>query len=448
VRFSDLEGAAIGVWGAGRETAAFATQVGRRLPRARIVAAAFDTPPDAAALARLQAPAARVGFGPDAASVLTGCDVLVRSPGVSIHRRDLAELRAGGLPTTTATALWLAERGGAGVIGVTGTKGKSTTAALACHLARAAGRPARLAGNIGRPAIELLDGEPGDPDVVELSSYQTADMETGPEVAVVTNIFREHVDWHGSEATYRSDKLRVLSLSGVRKRVLNGNDPVLAGLARRDDIPFGIEAGWSGGADGLHLRGELVAPLAALPLPGAHNALNLAAALAALDAYGVEVPAPSDALGGFRPLPHRLQAVVCDRGVTWIDDSISTTPESALAALASYPEAEVILIAGGQDRGQDNTELAAELARRGGTVIGVPSTGSELVSAVRAAGVPEASALVARSLDEAVALAGSLATAGTVVLLSPAAPSYDHYRDFEERGELFAALAAERARLA
>ena len=445
MRFSDLDGAAVGVWGAGREISAFALQLERRLPSARIVAAAFDEPPDAAALQALRAPGARVGSGPAATEVLAGCDVLVRSPGVSIHRPDLAALRDAGLPTTTATALWLAERGGAGVIGITGTKGKSTTAALAWHLARAAGRPARLAGNIGRPAIELLDGEPGDPDVVELSSYQTADMDTGPQVAVVTNLYREHLDWHGSEQAYREEKLRVLSLPGVRARVLNGRERALAELAQAGDAVFGLDGGWSADAAGLRHDGELVAALDELPLPGVHNALDLSAALAALDAYGVATPPLPSSLAGFQPLPHRLQTVACADGVSWVDDSISTTPESALAALASYPAADIVLLAGGQDRGQDHSALAAELARRGARVIGIPTTGPALAAAARSAGLPTSSAREASGLEEAVALAASLATPGTVVLLSPAAPSYDNYRDFEERGERFAALARRHA---
>ena len=121
-------------------------------------------------------------FGGEAA------DVVVRSPGVSVHRPELLALREGGVPVTTATGLWLGERSGHAVIGVTGTKGKSTTAALAAHLARAAGCAAHLAGNIGVPALDLLDRDPQDLAVVELSSYQIADLETGPQMVVITTV--------------------------------------------------------------------------------------------------------------------------------------------------------------------------------------------------------------------------------------------------------------------
>jgi UDP-N-acetylmuramoylalanine--D-glutamate ligase len=460
VRFSELDGASIGVWGAGREIRSFADQLARRLPSARIVLAAFDAPPVAAVRDALRAPDARIvtvasgdrcGADEDApagdasaelVAALSACDVVVRSPGVSIYRQELRAVRDAGTPVTTATALWLAEHGSGGVLGVTGTKGKSTTAALACHLARAAGRTARLAGNIGVPALDLLDGEPAEVTVLELSSYHTADLDTGPEVALVTSLFREHTDWHGSEHVYRADKLRLLGLPGVRVAVLNARDAALAANATDVDTRrYGVPDGWDAVAEGVALNGQLRARSDELPLRGEHNALNLCGALAALGALGI-APALPDALSDFQALAHRLEPVLeCD-GVLWVDDSISTTPESALAALASFPGRELILIGGGQDRGQDYAQLGRVLAAAGATVIGVPTTGTRLVAAARSAGVAAPRALEAHDLAHAVELARGLARTGSVVLLSPAAPSYDNYRDFEERGERFRALAS------
>ena len=160
MRFSELDGASVGVWGAGREI--------RLLRRAARAAAAIGAdrrrrrstrPPPADVREPLRSPHVRVVTGAEIADARRACDVVVRSPGVSIHRPELRALGAAGTAVTTPTSLWLGEHGGEGVIGVTGTKGKSTTAALACHLARAAGRSARLAGNIGVPALDLLDGE-------------------------------------------------------------------------------------------------------------------------------------------------------------------------------------------------------------------------------------------------------------------------------------------------
>jgi UDP-N-acetylmuramoyl-L-alanine---L-glutamate ligase len=369
----------------------------------------------------------------------------VRSPGVSIYRPELQAVLAGGTPVTTATSLWLAERGGAGVLGVTGTKGKSTTAALALHLARAAGLTAQLAGNIGVPALDLLDREAAEVTVLELSSYHTADLEIGPEVALVTNLYREHTDWHGSEQAYRADKLRLLGLPGVRVAVLSARDERLAETGVEVETRrFGVPGGWDATAAGIALRGELQASSDELPLRGEHNVLNLCAALTALEALGVE-PAPLPAaLDGFRALPHRLETVAERDHVEWVNDSISTTPESAIAALASFPGRELVLIAGGQDRGQDYSRLADALAAADATVIGVPTTGPRLVAAARSAGVASARAIDAPDLAAAVELARSLAAEGSAVLLSPAAPSFDRYGDFEERGERFSELARSR----
>ena len=264
----------------------------------------------------------------EAPSALAGCELLVRSPGVSIHRPEMRAIRESGIPVTTATALWLAETGGEGVVGITGTKGKSTTASLAVHLARAAGVDARLAGNIGVPALDLLGEPPAQLTVLELSSYQIADLAQGPQVAVLTNLFREHTDWHGSEETYRADKLRLLGLPGVRSIVVNGRDPQLvaaAEAAAAEVTVYGVPEGWDAGEQGLSLRGARIAAAGELPLRGEHNALNLCAALTALEVVGVR-PSLPDALAGFSALPHRLQTVCEQAGLTWVDDSISTTP--------------------------------------------------------------------------------------------------------------------------
>jgi UDP-N-acetylmuramoylalanine--D-glutamate ligase len=455
MRFSELDGARIGVWGAGREIASFAEQLARRLPSAQIVVAAFDVPPASDVRETLRSPAARVVSGAEVVAALMDCELVVRSPGVSIRRPEISALREAGVAVTSATALWLAERGGEGVIGVTGTKGKSTTAALVFHLARAAGRTAHLAGNIGAPALDLMDCEPAEVTVVELSSFHIADLDTGPQVAVVTNLFREHLDWHGSEDAYRTDKLRILGLPGVRAGVINARDAqlmaVLAAGTRLNvpDAPietrhFGTFESWDVLGEGIALGGELVVATSELPLLGEHNALNLCGALTALEALDVALPPLPESLTGFRALSHRLETVLDRDGVLWVDDSISTTPESTIAALASFPGRDIVLIGGGQDRGQDYAELGRVLADSSACVIGVPSTGPRLVAAAKQAGAPATRAIEVDDMPAAVALARELGRVGTVVLLSPAAPSYDNYRDFQERGVRFRTLADQR----
>ncbi len=441
MRFSELDGARIGVWGAGREITSLAGQLARRLPAARIAVAAFDEQPSADIAAALQSPGLTVVHGEEITAALAGCEVIVRSPGVSLHRPEMDALRGLGIPVTTGTSLWLSEHGPERVIVVTGTKGKSTTAALAHHLAVAAGEPARLAGNIGIPVLDLLDGEGGALTILELSSYQIADLAAGPEVVVFTNLYPEHVDWHGSHEAYRADKLRILSLPGLRRAVLPARQSELAempSIAAR--ILYGLPSGWDVSPEGVLERGRLRVSSADLPLPGEHNALNLCAALTGLEAAGVAPPSLPQALEDFHGLEHRLQTVADSAGLTWVDDSISTTPESTIAALASFPGRPIVLLAGGQDRGQDYGELGCRLANIGATVIGLPSTGPRLLESVLEAGSAPSLAVAAEDLPDAVRRARLLACEGAVVLLSPAAPSYDSYRDFTERGRHFRAL--------
>lgn len=437
--FSALDGKRIAVWGAGREVRSFAGHVADKLPRARITTLVLDDVGE-----DLRLGDARVVAAADAAGLADDVDALVRSPGVSIHRPELVALRDAGVLVATPTGLWLAERGGRRVLGITATKGKSTTATIAFRLAVAAGTPVHLAGNIGAPALDLLDQPDVDLAIVELSSYQIADLVQGPEVALVGNLHKEHLQWHGSEAVYRAEKLRLLDLPGVRACVVNATDPALLAAPRRGALrPFGTGAGWHVVEDGVRHADGSVVPTADFPLRGPHNRLNLCAALTGLEAAGV--PLPHDlpaALATVAPLRHRLEPVH-DDGVLWIDDSISTTPESAIAAIASFPDRPIVLLGGGQDRGQEHAALSEVLAARDATVIGMPETGGRLVAAARDAGVPDDRTVLVGDLVAAVAHARSAAVPGAVVLLSPAAPSYHAYTNYEARGDHFAALARE-----
>jgi UDP-N-acetylmuramoylalanine--D-glutamate ligase len=439
MRFSELDGKRVGVWGTGREIRSLAARLETSLPSARIAVVADDAEVGTDGSDGLSAFEPAYVAASDAVAALASCDVVVRSPGVSIYRPELVALREGGTPVTTATSLWLAEHGGAGVIGVTGTKGKSTTAALAAHLARAAGRTAHVAGNIGAPALDLLDVPAGDLIVVELSSYQIADLATGPEIAVVTNLYPEHVHWHETHDAYYADKLRLLGMPGVRATVLNARDPKVATADAVAPRFYGTPDGWDVAPRGVAKAGEVAVATDDLPLRGEHNALNLCAALTALELAAIEPPLP-DGLRDFAGLPHRLDVVADRDGILWVDDSISTTPESTLAALASFADRDVVVLAGGQDRGQDHGALARALVARDATVIGLPTTGSDLVAAAQAAGASPERAREVADMEAAVTLARDLARPGSVVLLSPAAPSYNAYRSFEERGDRFAAL--------
>ncbi|HEX3617926.1 MAG TPA: Mur ligase family protein [Solirubrobacteraceae bacterium] len=405
MKFSQLDGRRVALWGVGRETNALRAELEQRLPAATITATIDDATPAA-----------------EARAVLADADVLVRSPGVSIYKPLIREAIAAGTTVTTATGLWLAQRGGEHVIGVTGTKGKSTTATVIAHLLGQS-MPVELAGNIGRPVIDLLDLDldAGVVDgnliwvVCELSSYQIADLTVGPEVAVLTNLSREHTDWHGGEQRYRADKLRLFELPCVRVAVKPPAD------------------GW-----------PLLFKPDELPLRGAHNARNVTAAVAAIEAAGLPLPALPRSLEGLAALPHRLQTVHTDSsGTEWIDDSISTTPESTIAALEAFAGRPLVLIAGGSDREQDYSRLAQALAVRSAqtALIVLPDTGQLIAAAAASHGFAEDRMSTAGDMREATRLARTLAADGGVVLLSPAAPSFSQYANFEERGDDFATLA-------
>jgi len=404
MQLSQLEGRRVGLWGAGREGKAAAVAVERVGGHVEVVAT-DDSPSD---LERLLA-----------------CEVVIRSPGVSRYRPELERMSRAGVLLETGTNLFFAEPRTAPVLGVSGTKGKSTTSAMLAHLLRHSGASVELGGNIGLPLLELLARREPDFYVVELSSFQISDLRRGPDVAVMLNLFSEHLDWHGSEGAYAADKLRLLGLEGVRTAVINGRDERLAAA-----VGEGVDVRRFG-------AGEELPSIEGMPVRGEHNRLNLAAALAAAQAVGVNVEDVSTAMTTFEALPHRLETVAEIEGVTWVNDSIATTPESTIAALATFADRSVILIAGGYDRGQDYGNLGSAISEHpgGASLIALPATGGRIAAAVAGPSPTEEVA----GLEEAVALARRDAREGSLVLLSPAAPSFGAFRDFEERGERFRA---------
>ena len=377
------------------------------------------------------------------AADLSAFDVVIKSPGISVYRPDLLEAQHNGTRFVSGTALWFAEHPHARVIAVTGTKGKSTVAALVAHLLRALGRRVALAGNIGLPLLELLD-PPCMPDwwVVELSSFQTRDA-PAVDVAVINNLYEEHLDWHGTRERYAGDKL---ALAAVASRlVLNWTQAELVARigAHPHRIAFGDAGGWHAGEGGHALfRGaQRVFDLAGSPLAGAHNALNLCAALAALEAAGEDALAAAPAIATFRPLPHRLQALGERDGMDWIDDSIATTPQATLEALASLDGRAVTVLVGGFDRGLDWRAFADRVRiAPPHAIVTMGANGPRIGALLRAAG-GRYRLQSAPGLDAAVAAARALTPARGVVLLSPGAPSFDQFRDYAERGHAFARLA-------
>ncbi|WP_249998036.1 UDP-N-acetylmuramoyl-L-alanine--D-glutamate ligase [Actinoplanes sp. M2I2] len=443
MRLADLKGRSVAVWGTGREGRAAVTAIAPHGP-SRLIAVDDSANFLSVAWEGELAAQAPLAGGDHAFAALVTADVVVRSPGVPQTHPWMAELRGRGVTVTGGSALWMADHA-ARTIGVTGSKGKSTTSSLISHLLAAVGRPNVFGGNIGVPLLDLPDAPQY---VLELSSYQCADLTDSPHVAVVTSLFPEHLDAHGGEREYYRDKLNLLR-HGPEMIVVNGADERL-----RDEIRGVTDANGfppvPAAADDSRFRveGELVYcsdeplfPRATLRLKGAHNGRNLCVALAVLDGLGIDVPGRKDtlaaAVASFEGLPHRLTEIADPSGLTFVDDTLSTSPYSAMHAIDAYADRPLTVLLGGTDRGLDYTPLRHFLAERELTVIGIPDSGPRILAEL--AGLPGVTTAVADDLADAVRRARELTPPGGVVLLSPAAPSYGQFRNFEHRSEAFAA---------
>ena len=285
MRLADLIGRRVAIWGFGREGHAVISALRASLPQQALTVLCSAV--EAEAVQALDASLEVVTGEPDAAR-LRQFDIVVKSPGISAYKPALLTAQAQGTRCTSGTALWFGENPRARVIGVTGTKGKSTTSALLAHLARALGVHTALAGNIGLPLLNLL-GQQAALWVIELSSFQTG--EAGPlELGVVTSLYEEHLDWHGSRERYVADKLKLADVS--RQLLVNGGQAnLLEKTAQHPDrVTFGEGSDWHL-ADGFICRRQRqVFAVAQMRAPGLHNALTACAALAALAGSGSTIP--------------------------------------------------------------------------------------------------------------------------------------------------------------
>jgi len=441
-----LDGRRVALWGWGREGRAAWRALRNRLPALPLTlfcnaAEAVDATALGDALLRTQTTVS--------ADELAAFDVVVKSPGISPYREEAVQAAARGTRFIGGTALWFAEHPEARTVCVTGTKGKSTTTALLAHLLRAGGHVTALAGNIGLPLLELLDPMHV-PELwaIELSSYQTADVAASgvrPEIAVALNVFPEHLDWHGSEARYVEDKLALLTAAKPRSAVLNAADARLAALALPDS-----DVRWFNRPDGWHLRDDLlyrgdirVMDTATLPLPGRHNRGNLCAVLTAIETLGFDAIALAPHATGFRPLPNRLQTLGTRDDITYVNDSISTTPHATLAALDCFRDRRVAVLVGGHDRGVDWGDFAQAMRTHAPTaIVTLGQNGPKIHSLLAPVAREGRFALsAAADLGEAVVQARTALAGKGVVLLSPGAPSFGAYQDYVARGRHFAQLA-------
>ena len=395
--------------------------------------------------------------------LLKDVDLVCISPGLSLQEEVVQAAVAKGIPVLGDIELFawhVRAKTDSKVLAVTGTNGKSTVTALTAHLLRSAGVDCEAAGNIGPPALAALRKRGNRPPavwVLELSSYQ---LETtwslDPEAATLLNLSEDHFDRYGGLAQYAEAKARIFLGRGAQ--VLNRCDSASMALALpgRTQVTFGLDAPdmpedfgilRSENAGWLVRGGEKILAVDDLPISGSHNAANALAACALAMQAGVPLVALAEGLRSFRGLPHRMQRVAMRRGVEWLNDSKGTNvgataaalkglaPTTGLAGKAGLPR-KAVLILGGEGKGQNFAPLVPVVRERAKHVLLIGRDAALIEKALAPAGVPLEHC---RSLDAAVTRAARLAEPGDAVLLSPACASFDMFRDYKHRGDVFAA---------
>jgi UDP-N-acetylmuramoyl-L-alanine---L-glutamate ligase len=373
--------------------------------------------------------------------------VAVMSPGIPRTGALYGALLEQGILMTSGSALFTADHHDA-IVGVTGSKGKSTTTSLVHHLLGHTGVSVALGGNMGIPVVGL---PPSDFYALEYSSYQCHYLETSPRVSVISALFPEHLDWHGSTDLYYADKLKLVEHSEIV--IANGDDPTV-----RHELTTRFPTRtitWVGNGESWHLEpdgkeswlmkdGVKLCHSSDTGLLGRHNHHNAVLALAAAS-MALDVPPESVAPGfsGFSPLPHRLEKISDPSGVIFVNDSLATNPQATAAALRALDSRNIALLIGGMDRGVDYTPLVeAVLECLPRYVFGLPGSGEALLQILTNAlsdssDKDQVHREAVSSMGEAVTRAREVITPGGYVVLSPAAPSFGLYRDYQHRAEDF-----------
>jgi len=385
---------------------------------------------------------------PVTAEMLNGYDWVIKSPGFSPYRDPVAGALADGARVTSVSRMWFATHPDAKFVCITGSKGKSTTAALLAHLLRHAGIDCALGGNIGVPLLDLPDAAVY---VLELSSYQCADLDLHPDLCCVLNLFPEHLDWHGNLARYYRDKLNLILARGAGTAVLPDvcEQPARGFVQQAARATQDVRWLKQHSCDDLTLHGgqlcrdgQGILDLANFPLPGRHNQRNLLVALVLARELGVDPQPAVAALQSFHGLPHRCQVLGEQDGIRYVDDSIATTPHASIAALDALGDlARTVIIVGGHDRGI-NWDVFARYVREHAprAVLTLPENGPS-IAALLAQEAPGLAVVSCPELASAVAAGQRILAGEGTLLLSPGAPSFTAYTDFAARGLHFAALA-------
>ncbi|MDO8482417.1 MAG: UDP-N-acetylmuramoyl-L-alanine--D-glutamate ligase [bacterium] len=370
--------------------------------------------------------------GPDYLEKLKGYDVVIKTAGMPKRLVNQAY--------TTATNIFFANSRGT-IIGVTGSKGKSTTASLIYEMLKGGGLDVKLVGNIGMPMLDELrtPESSGRFYVCELSSYQLEDLNYSPHIGVFINFFPDHLDYHGGLDRYFEAKKNIVAHATSKDYfVFNSDYDRLVRLSRETR------------AQAVPLTNVLPFSENAVPLLGKHNVLNIRAAVTVARLVGISDTAIEKAVRGFKPLPHRLENVGTFKDVTFYDDAISTTPESTIAALEALATSRGrvgTIFLGGTDRGYDFSTLTRTLVAKGVRhVVLFPESGARILEALRqTSGGESIEVFQTRDMRDAVAFAYQKTVSGAICLLSTASPSYSLWKNFEEKGTLFQQFVKELA---
>lgn len=363
-----------------------------------------------------------------------GFDLIFRSPGIPLAK---VKVKAPKATITSNTELFFDLFPGQ-IIGVTGTKGKSTTTALIHHLLKENNLPALLGGNIGVAPLDLL-GEEGSVTnktiaVLELSSHQLIDLKSSPQITVVQDIFSEHLDYYQNFEEYFEAKTQIARFQTEKDLIVYNSDSETA--SRLADLSPAKKQAFS-------LQDEISKEITdSNPLPGKHNLYNIFPAVIIGKHFGLTTAQIATAIKTFQPLSHRLELVAKVKGVGYYNDSLATTPPATMVALEAFGDqsnpsnGSIILIAGGHERDQDFSQLAQQVVKlQVKKLVLLPPTGERLKLSVEKLGFQDTE--LVDSMSEAVKIASQASTSGDVVLLSPASASFGMFRDYQDRGDQF-----------
>lgn len=427
MKICDLEDKKIAIWGFGVEGKSILKVLEKKYPKKEILIINDKNYTDSQKLI----------------NDLEKVDVVIRSPGVSIYKPEIVYAKKNfKTKFITEKTLFFGELNNSKTItiGITGTKGKTTTATFCAYLLEKIGYNVMLAGNMGIPTIELLDeAKKKDFVIIELSSYQTSDLQAFPTIAVLLNLFPEHLQWHQTHEKYYEDKCSLLS--GVEMAIVNGNDERVNFYTKNIEnkllfnIPYKIHY-----ENGFFYDGNTKLFCSKnMKLLGEHNYQNLCSVLSALQYLNIDFSKIEQKyFDDFQPVEHRLE-IIKKKNITFVNDSISTTPETVIACFEVFKDKSIYGILGGFDREQDYSKLAEYIAIHKNikylTLLG--QTGDKIADELKKQNVNYFQ--MCKTLEECLKLLleKSKNDNNIVITLSPGAPSYDMFKNFEERGNIF-----------